>query len=162
MVCDKGLVLIDKQAHAWIKLLRVDHLILWHNELTRREFLYKNSMVFTFAMHKIYINQINIKQRGYKYCNYIMTITRLSCYQIFLSYRCQKWVQNTRRQDLLGKYPENLYTSYRLCSRHFEDSQFMNAATRNALVWNATPTLFNIPNPPPTVTPSRKRPSRAV
>ena len=42
-----------------------------------------------------------------------------------------------------------LNTNCRLCQIHFEDSQFMNGATKNKLVWNAVPTVFKeIPNPP--------------
>ncbi len=74
------------------------------------------------------------------------------------NYRCRKWVQNTRREDIRGKSAKDLYNSYRLCSVHFEDSQFMNANEKRRLIWNAVPTLFDVPNPPPKQTPSR--PSR--
>ena len=42
-----------------------------------------------------------------------------------------------------------------LCAEHFEDSQFMNML-HNRLIWNAVPTRFDVPNPPPSV--SCKRP----
>ncbi|XP_076441982.1 uncharacterized protein LOC143281002 isoform X3 [Babylonia areolata] len=75
--------------------------------------------------------------------------------------RCKKWVQNTRRADLQGKTSEYLYTNCKLCSEHFEPNQFMNpSAEKLSLVWNAVPTLFNIPNPPPKVTTKRKMPCR--
>ena len=37
--------------------------------------------------------------------------------------------------------------------QHFEDNQFMNPAMKNRLIHNAVPTMFDIPNPPPKLTP---------
>ena len=75
--------------------------------------------------------------------------------------RCRKWVINTRRiEELLPKTSEQLYKNYKLCAKHFEDSQFMNADQKKSLVHNAVPTLFDIPNPPPKVTIQRKLPIR--
>lgn len=34
----------------------------------------------------------------------------------------------------------------------------MNTTSRNKLVWNGVPTLFDVPNPPPTLNPKRKAP----
>ncbi|XP_032870218.1 52 kDa repressor of the inhibitor of the protein kinase-like [Amblyraja radiata] len=62
--------------------------------------------------------------------------------------RCQRWVQNTRRQDLLHRTTEYLSANCCLCSLHFELDQFSNKRTNNRLNWNAVPTLFDIPNPP--------------
>ena len=39
---------------------------------------------------------------------------------------------------------------------HFEDSQFKNKEKRNRLIETAIPTLFDVPNPPPKITPKRK------
>ena len=47
-----------------------------------------------------------------------------------------------------------------LCSEHFEDSQFMNASTKDRLNWKAVPTKFNVPNPPQKVAPKRKLPTK--
>ena len=58
-----------------------------------------------------------------------------------------------------GKSVDYLY-GLRLCSEHFEDSQFMNKGTKNKLVWNAVPTIFSVPNPPANVTPQRKLPTK--
>jgi len=69
--------------------------------------------------------------------------------------RCKKWRINTRRLDLDCKSFEILNSNFRLCSRHFEDSQFMNAK-REKLVWNAVPTLFDVPNKPSPVTRKRR------
>ena len=53
-------------------------------------------------------------------------------------------------------YPtKKLNKQYRVCSNHFEDSQFMNISTKNKLIHTAVPTLMNLPNPPPKLTPSR-------
>lgn len=46
---------------------------------------------------------------------------------------------------------EKLY-GYKLCSNHFEDSQFMNKDAKNKLIWSAIPTLFDVPNPPSKLT----------
>ena len=65
-------------------------------------------------------------------------------------FRCRKRVINSRRvEELLHKVTEQLHAVFQLCSRHFEDSQFMNAKQKNRLVHDAVPTLVNIPNPPP-------------
>ena len=50
----------------------------------------------------------------YTYCN------------MKLNYRCAVWIQNCRREDLLGKDPKVLNKNNALCNDHFEDSQFMN------------------------------------
>ncbi|XP_055522323.1 uncharacterized protein LOC129716485 isoform X1 [Leucoraja erinacea] len=61
--------------------------------------------------------------------------------------RCQQWVQNTRRQDLLHRTTEYLSANCCLCTLHFELDQFSNKQTKNRLNWNAVPTLFDFPNP---------------
>lgn len=65
--------------------------------------------------------------------------------------RCMKWVDNCRRNELQQKDPESLYRNYAFCADHFEDSQFMNVQAKNRLVWNAIPTVFDVPDPPPTI-----------
>ena len=45
---------------------------------------------------------------------------------------------------------------------HFEDSQFMNISTKNRLIHTVVPTLMNLPNPPPKLTPSRPLPKRQI
>ena len=72
-------------------------------------------------------------------------------------------MQNTRREDLLGLTTAELRSrGFRLCSDHFEDSQFNCPAERRSLVWNAVPTLFSVPNPPEPVTPKRQPPRKRV
>ena len=51
---------------------------------------------------------------------------------------------------------------YQLCSKHFEDSQLMNKETKNKLIWNAMPTLFDVPNPPSKVMPSQTIKARSL
>ena len=76
-------------------------------------------------------------------------------------FRCMQWVQNTRVEGLRSIPPEKLCNgSNRLCAKHFEVSQFMNPSLRNKLVWNAVPTLFDVPNPPKQVTPKRPQPKK--
>ena len=53
-----------------------------------------------------------------------------------------------------------MYNAYTLCSKHFEDSQFMNPAKKNSLIHTAVPTIFDVPNPQPSVTPKRPLPKR--
>ena len=58
---------------------------------------------------------------------------------------------NCRRKDLdcfARKNLSYLHHNYRLCSDHFEQSQFMNPASKAKLIWNAVPTIFHVPNPP--------------
>ena len=69
--------------------------------------------------------------------------------------RCKKWVQNIRRDDI-RQTPLHKLCHLHLCSNHFEDSQFMNKNTKSKLIWNAVPTLFDVPNPPPKITPSQQ------
>ena len=65
----------------------------------------------------------------------------------------KRWVINLRREDLMTYPTEKLNEQYRVCSNHLEDSQFMNR-----LIHTAVPTLMNLPNPPPKLTPSRSLP----
>ena len=48
----------------------------------------------------------------------------------YFHFRCQRWVVNTRRDDLIGKPHIQLFKNHMVCSVHFEDSQFMNASLR--------------------------------
>ena len=59
-----------------------------------------------------------------------------------------------RREDIRHLSVQKLY-NYELCSDHFEESQFTNKEKKNRLIRTAIPTLFNVPNPPPMVTPAR-------
>ena len=76
--------------------------------------------------------------------------------------RCKEWVQRSRWQDLLNKDVAKLYRNCHLCSDHFEEShsQFMNALEKKRLIWNAVPSVFNVPNPPPSVTSKQRLPGR--
>ena len=62
--------------------------------------------------------------------------------------RCRTWIQNTRRADLQGKTASYCYNNLILCSDHFESQMFLNPKEMKSLVWNATPTLFDVPNKP--------------
>ena len=48
---------------------------------------------------------------------------------------------------------KKLTEQYTICANHFEDNQFMNSAMKNRLIHNAVPIIFDIPNPPPKLTP---------
>ncbi|GFO45282.1 52 kda repressor of the inhibitor of the protein kinase [Plakobranchus ocellatus] len=69
--------------------------------------------------------------------------------------KCETWVINVRRDDLHSKPTEKLCKNNFLFADHFEVSQFMNPALRNILIHCAVPTVFDIPNNPPSVTPRR-------
>ncbi len=73
-----------------------------------------------------------------------------------LDYRCKKWIQNTRRADLIGKSITYCHNNLRLCSRHFEESQFTSSA-KNRLIKTALPTLFDVANCPSRISSTRKR-----
>ncbi len=62
--------------------------------------------------------------------------------------RWKKWIINSRRDKLLEKGLQYCNKYIYFCPDHFEPSQFMNDK-KNKLVWNAVPSLFAVPNPPP-------------
>ena len=56
------------------------------------------------------------------------------------------WVRNTGLQSLEFKTTEQLHNNYRLCSQHFEQSQFIPDSKLQKLIRNAEPTIFsNVP-----------------
>ena len=69
--------------------------------------------------------------------------------------RSKKWAINTRRLDLMKKDAKYLNGNIRICSDHFEPEMF-EKSSKKTLTRNATPTLFNIPNPPPRVGQKRR------
>ncbi|XP_077275224.1 glycosyltransferase 25 family member isoform X2 [Temnothorax americanus] len=54
--------------------------------------------------------------------------------------RLKQWAVACRREDLLEKTPEQVYSSYRICSDHFEDRMYSNNL-KNCLLPLAKPTL---------------------
>ena len=69
-------------------------------------------------------------------------------YKYCIYFRCKKWIQNTRRADLIGKTPRYLYANCVLSTNHFDESQFMNKVAKNRSVWNAVATIFDVHKPP--------------
>ena len=69
--------------------------------------------------------------------------------------RSKRWKINSRREDISRKSANELFNGTVLCSAHFEDSQF-SSARKNRLKKTAVPTLFDVPNPPKSVTLSSK------
>ncbi|ELT88256.1 hypothetical protein CAPTEDRAFT_214598 [Capitella teleta] len=69
---------------------------------------------------------------------------------------CQKWLQNIRRCDLTLQDLEHM----RVCSEHFEPAAYKcpTDLENSRLLENAYPTLFNVSNPPPRLTPKRPPP----
>ena len=74
---------------------------------------------------------------------------------IFFS-RCMKWIVNVRRDDLNLSNVKHKY----LCSTHFETRAYVcpTDIAQSSLVEGAFPTLFQCPNPPPSLTPKRPPP----
>lgn len=72
--------------------------------------------------------------------------------------RCSIWISNCRNRSLEKVRIEKLSKSYRLCSEHFESSQFTNSL-HNRLNWNAVPTIFDNPNPAKMIQGKRKLPA---
>lgn len=70
--------------------------------------------------------------------------------------RSKKWVINCQRKDLLQKSSEYLHRNCRMCTVHFEQSQFMNT-NKNSLIKSAVPTVFAINNRPKPKTYSNKK-----
>ena len=58
-----------------------------------------------------------------------------------------KWVQFAGREDLHGKSALDLFSSYRLCGKHFEVNLFYNGVSRDRLLPYAVPTLLAVPQP---------------
>ena len=81
-------------------------------------------------------------------------------YSIYLYYRCKKWRINSRGEHLDKLTVKQLHQNRRLCAAHFENSQFMNINKRDKLTPKAIPTIFNVPNPPTTITPKRADPQK--
>ena len=48
----------------------------------------------------------------------------------------------------MGKSAEQLNKGYARCSDHVEPRQFLRPDQRDRLIWNATPTISDVPNPP--------------
>lgn len=69
------------------------------------------------------------------------------CMSMFLLFRCNQWLINCNRTDLLEKSPKYVNSRCRLCEKHFEDDQFMNAS-KSRLIWRAIPTIFDTSDPP--------------
>jgi len=82
---------------------------------------------------------------------------------MMILFRCKRWLINCRRKDLdifLKRDPAYLNRNCRLCSDHFENSEFVNASSRDKLKRTAVPTVFNVPNPPKRL--SSARPLRGI
>ena len=65
-----------------------------------------------------------------------------------------------RIADLEKYTAEELYKNYTAFAEHFEDGQFMNPSEKKSLIHMSIPTIFNMPNPPPKVTPRRQLPKQ--
>jgi hypothetical protein len=63
--------------------------------------------------------------------------------------RSKKWIINSRRKDLEDKSVQYCNTNIKFCADHFLKTMFIDPLC-SKLVWNAEPTIFKIPNPPPT------------
>lgn len=84
-------------------------------------------------------------------CGALHCYNKSNCFSLFRfpkdEERCKIWLSNSGRSDLNDMSTIRIYHSYKLCSVHFETSQFMNAKARNKLIPRAVPTLFNCSKP---------------
>lgn len=81
---------------------------------------------------------------------------------VFAVCRCRQWVINCRTKSLDSKSVAELHKNFRLCSLHFEHTQFMNSSKpKLGLLHSAVPTIFNVPNPPRKITCQRRLISRS-
>jgi len=55
--------------------------------------------------------------------------------------RLALWIKNCCTENLTEKLSTK--NSYKVCGNHFEDSMFLNSTTKNRLVFNAIPSIFN-------------------
>lgn len=75
------------------------------------------------------------------------------------------WLVNCRRADLDKFFKSNpmyLYDNCRLCSDHFENSQFLDPLLKHRLISSAVPTIFRVPNPPKRLSSFRKPPAKRL
>ena len=74
----------------------------------------------------------------------------ISRFGLFTHFRSKWWAITCRRQDLLKQNVGYLCNNIRLCGEHFEEGMFMDQ-TKRQLIRQASPTLFDIANPPPLI-----------
>lgn len=67
------------------------------------------------------------------HCHYMIEFIKLHFH-----YRCKQWAVLCRRDDLLDVDPIFCNRHYKLCSRHFDESQFI----QTRLIPNAVPSKF--------------------
>uniref|UniRef100_A0A3Q2CYG2 Uncharacterized LOC107101786 n=1 Tax=Cyprinodon variegatus TaxID=28743 RepID=A0A3Q2CYG2_CYPVA len=59
-------------------------------------------------------------------------------------HRCQQWLNNCRRQDLVSQPPEQLHKLYKVCAKHFEPSMIdQQSPSTSVLKEDAVPTIFD-------------------
>ena len=77
------------------------------------------------------------------------------CTGFYFDCRCRRWVINCRRDDLIKRSTEYLSSNCNLCTFHFEGNQYTDES-RQKLIKDAIPTIFDVPNPPKKVATKRK------
>lgn len=87
-------------------------------------------------------------------------LTQLDLNPRCFSYRCLKWITNTRRADLTI---QNIRAK-KICSKHFEPNAYMcpNDIHGSRLLPSAIPTIVSCPNPPPPLGSKRKLPTPRI
>ena len=97
--------------------------------------------------HRLFPNLLTLPHLTHEILN---LKTKLKCFKF--PFRSKRWIHLSRRADLVGVSPEYLNANVKICSKHFESSQFKPDFKPRLLKRDAVPTLFDVPNPPAPVT----------
>lgn len=76
-----------------------------------------------------------------QFCKNKACTRNVSLFQYPKDDRLELWIKNCGTENLTKELSRK--NSYKVCGDHFEDSMFLNSTTKNRLVFNAIPTIFN-------------------
>lgn len=88
---------------------------------------------------------MNSKKTGMRcsvqFCKSKASSMNISFFQYPKDDRLPLWIKNCNTENLAKQLLKK--NSYKVCGNHFVDSMFLNSTTKNRLVFNAIPTVFN-------------------
>jgi len=76
-----------------------------------------------------------------QFCKSKASTRNISFFQYPKDDRLALWTKNCGTENLTEELSKK--NSYKVCGDHFVDSMFLNSTTKNRLVFNAIPTIFN-------------------